>query len=78
MTGSLAKILLNDLAVTIKRVEQVVVPRLPTERELEILKIDRDILVLELERWIYISNQSEPFYYLNFVIPSNIYSLSGF
>jgi len=78
LTGSLARLLLRDLNVTIQRVEQVVVPRVPTVEEQEILKINSDVLVLAMERWIYCVGQSEPFYYLNFVIPSNIYSFSGF
>jgi GntR family transcriptional regulator len=78
LTGSLARLLLRDLNVTIQQVEQVVVPRVPTGEEQEILKINSDVLVLAMERWIYCVGQSEPFYYLNFVIPSNIYSFSGF
>ena len=78
LTGSLARILLRDLNVTIQRVEQVVIPRIPTGEEQDILRIDRDVLVLDMERWIYIEDQAEPFYYLNFIIPSNIYSLSDF
>lgn len=78
LTGSLAKIILKDLNITVKRLEQVVVPRIPTEKEQEILRIGKDVLVLDLERWIYIPGKAYPFYYLNFIIPGNIYSLSGF
>lgn len=78
LTGSLAKVILKDLNITVKRLEQVVVPRAPTVREQEILKIGDDILVLDLERWIYVPGKADPFYYLNFIIPGNIYSLAGF
>lgn len=78
LKGSLAKIILKDMNITIKKVEQVVIPRTPTEKEQNILKIDDGTLVLELERWIYIQGRKAPFYYLNFIIPGNIYSLSGF
>lgn len=78
LKGSLAEIILKDLNITIKKVEQVVIPRTPSEKEQDILKIDDSTLVLELERWIYIHGRKTPFYYLNFVIPGNIYSLSLF
>lgn len=78
LTGSLARLLLRDLNVTIKKVEQVIVPRVPSPREQDILQIEDDVLVLDMERWIYSEDQAEPFYYLNFIIPSNIYNLSGF
>lgn len=78
LTESLARILLRDLNVTVKTLEQVVTLRPPTESELSVLKIESDVLVLDMDRWIYIEDQPEPFYYLNFIIPSNIYSLAGY
>ncbi len=78
LTGSLAKLLLKELGITIQKVEQVVVPRTPTKNEQEVFGIGEDVPVLDLERWIYIEGEHNPFYYLNFIIPSNIYSLSGF
>jgi len=78
LTGSLARLLLRDLNVTIKKVEQTVVPRVPTPQEQDILRIEDDVLVLDMERWLYCEDQDEPFYYLNFIIPSNIYSFAGF
>lgn len=78
LTGSLAELLLKELGVTIKKVEQVVVPRTPTLKEQQVFGIGEDTHVLDMERWIYIQNEPYPFYYLNFIIPSNIYSLSGF
>lgn len=74
LTGSLAKILLEDLNITIKKVEQVIVPRVPTEEEKQKLKTDENVMVLDLERWIYIEGMEEPFYYLKFIIPGNIYT----
>lgn len=76
LTGSLARILVKDLKVTIKKVEQVIVPRVPTEEEKDRLKIDSSTLVFDLERWIYIEEDLEPFYYLKFIIPGNIYNLN--
>jgi|AGTN01.3.fsa_nt_gi Transcriptional regulators len=78
LTGSLAKLLLKELGITIQKVEQVVVPRTPTSKEREIFGIREDVPVLDLERWIYIEGEANPFYYLDFIIPSNIYSLSGY
>ena len=78
LTGSLAKLLLKELGVTIAKVEQVIIPRPPTPQEQQVFGIGEDIPVLDLERWIYVQGVTQPYYYLNFVIPSNIYSLSGF
>lgn len=78
LTASLARLLLRDLNVTIKKVEQIVVPRVPTAQERDILHIEDDILVLDMKRWLYCEGQDDPFYYLNFIIPSNIYSFAGF
>lgn len=76
LTDSLAKIILQDLKITIKMVEQIIIPRMPTDEEQHKLKISEDTQVLNMQRWIYIEGREEPFYYLNFIIPSNIYSLS--
>jgi len=71
---SLVKIMLEDLKITIDKVEQVVIPRRPTEVEQLALKIDSNMLVLEMERWIYANNQKEPVHYMKFLIPNNIYT----
>lgn len=76
LTGSLAKIILEDLNVSIRKVEQVVVPRIPSEDEMEKLRIESGTMVLDLERWIYIKGSNDPFYYLKFIIPGNIYSFT--
>jgi GntR family transcriptional regulator len=76
LKGSIAKIILEDMKLTIKKVEQVIIPRLATKEEQEILKIDEATQVLNLERWIYVEDQKEPIYYLNFVILGNIYSFT--
>lgn len=74
LTGSLARILLEDLKITISKVEQTAIPRKPTEKEQKELNIDDNTLVFNIERWIYIDNELEPFYYLKFVILGDIYS----
>lgn len=74
LNDSLAKIILEELKITISKVEQVIIPRNPTEEEQKILNIESNILVLDMERWIYIDNKKEPYYYLKFIIPNNIYT----
>lgn len=74
LNSSLAKIMLKDLKITISKVDQTIIPRVPTKEEQKILKIDDKILILDMERWIYIEGFKEPFYYLKFIIPGNIYS----
>ncbi|MBU5484691.1 GntR family transcriptional regulator [Clostridium sp. MSJ-11] len=73
LNESLAKIILEELKFTINRVEQVIIPRNPSEDEQNILKIDYNAVVIDMERWIYINNEKEPYYYLRFVIPNDIY-----
>jgi len=74
LQDSLVKIMLEDLKITIDKVEQVVIPRNSTKEEQAILNIDKSILVLEMERWIYANNQQEPVHYMKFIIPNNIYT----
>jgi len=76
LTGSLAKIMLEELNLNITKVEQIIIPREPSREEQERLAMEESILVLDLERWIYGDKQPEPFYYVKFIIPSNIYSFS--
>lgn len=71
---SIAKVIVEDLKLVLKKVEQIIISRVPTEDEQRILNINDNIHVLDIERWIYSENNDEPFYYLNFVIPENIYS----
>lgn len=76
LTGSLARLILQDLNISIKKVEQVIVPRMPSQEEQNKLKIDDNTLVLNMERWIYIEGSDDPFYYLRFIIPGNIYTFT--
>lgn len=76
LSGSIAKIILEDLKVTIRKVEQIIVSRVPTEEEQNTLNIDENTLVLNLERWIFTDDKKEPSYYVNFIILGNIYSLT--
>lgn len=75
LTGSFAHIILKELKITINKVEQIIVPRMPNAKEQAFLNIDDSTTVLDLERWIYGNNNKEPFYYLKFIIPENIYSI---
>lgn len=75
LSGSIARILLEELRITIKKVEQLIIPRTPTEQEQEFLKITSDTLVLDLERWIYVEDRETPFFYINFVVPEDLFSM---
>lgn len=72
LTGSLAKIIVKELKLTIRKVEQVIIPRMPDDDEIKRLSIDSNTQVFNLERWIYIEGYNEPFYYLRFIIPGDI------
>lgn len=74
LTGSIAKIIVEELKVTICRVDQSIVVRVPSEEERSLLKLDKDIKVLSMDRWIFTEGSENPYYYLNFIVPENIYS----
>lgn len=75
LSGSIAEILIKELRISIKKVEQLIIPRTPTPEEQEFLDVDSDTLVLDLERWIYVEDREEPFFYVNFVVPENLFSM---
>ncbi len=70
---SLASMIINDLKVDISKVDQTITIRIPNSEEKSLLEIDETTRVLVMERWIYEENNEEPFYYLNFIVPENLY-----
>jgi GntR family transcriptional regulator len=74
VTNSLARIIIEDLEISINKVTQDIVSRVPTKQEQEELKVNENEMVLEMQRWIYANEEKEPFYYLHFVMPGNLYS----
>lgn len=74
LKSSIAKIIIEDLKLTIVKVTQVIELKAPSEQEMKELNLEENVNVLNMERWIYIEGIEEPFYYLNFIIPENIYS----
>jgi len=75
LTGSLSRIIIEELKVDITRIDQVVVPRLPSPEEKTLLDLQGDARVLQMDRWIYIVDRETPFYTLRFIVPTSIYSL---
>lgn len=76
LTGSIAKILMEEMKMNISRIEQVIIPRIPTIEEQEALQVGENEMVFEMERWIYVDESKAPYYYLNFVVPGNKYGFS--
>lgn len=74
LTGSIAKIIIEDLKLSIVKVTQVIELKSPSKEEMEELNLSENINVLNMERWIYIDGNEEPFYYLKFIVPENICS----
>ena len=70
---SLASMIINDLKVDISKVDQTITIRIPNSKEKSLSEIDETTRVLVMERWIYEENNEEPFYYLNFIVPENLY-----
>jgi len=77
LTGSLSRIIIEDLKVDIARIDQVVVPRLPSSEEKALLELQGDARVLQMDRWIYIVGRETPFYTLRFVVPTDVYYSLG-
>lgn len=68
---SIAKILLQDMQLDIVSIDQKVNLRKPTEAESDILNLNRDTLLIEMKRWLYVNNDPKPFQYLIFIISSD-------
>ena len=75
LTGSLSAIIIEELKVDIARIDQVIVPRLPSPEEKTLLDLQGGARVLQMDRWIYIIGRETPFYTLRFIVPTSIYSL---
>lgn len=71
---SVAKILIEDLGLNIVKVEQIIELKAPTSQEISELRLENNINVLSMQRWIYIERSEEPFFYLQFIISENFYS----
>lgn len=71
--GSLTNIIINVLKIKINKIEQTITLGKPSKEEQELLKIDDSNEVVYLDRWIYAEGESEPFYYLKFVLPESLY-----
>ena len=75
LTGSLSTIIIEELKIDITRIDQVIIPRLPSPEEKTLLDLQGGARVLQMDRWIYIVGRETPFYTLRFIVPTNIYSL---
>jgi GntR family transcriptional regulator len=74
LSGSVAKIIIEDLKLNIVKVNQIIELKVPTKQEIEELKLEKDTKLLNMQRWIYIDGLEEPFFYVNFIVSENIYS----
>ncbi|MFZ2413363.1 MAG: GntR family transcriptional regulator [Candidatus Cryosericum sp.] len=77
LTGSLSRIIIEELKVNITRIDQVIVPRPPSLEEKALLDLQGDARVLQMDRWIYIVGRETPFYTLRFIVPTDIYYSLG-
>lgn len=74
LKGSVAKILIEDLKLSIVKVNQIVEVKTPTKEEIQELNLNEGVNVLNMQRWIYIQGLEQPFFYLEFIVPENVYS----
>ncbi len=72
LTGSHAQILIKDAGISLKKIDQSIISRLPTKEEQETLNLSNEQMVLELTRWMYEESEKDPFSYVEFVIPQDL------
>ncbi len=68
---SLVKLLLKKAALQVHRIDQTVVAREADQSERELLHLGDESKVLEMTRWLYAGTDTEPCYYLKFVVSSD-------
>ncbi|WP_170311535.1 GntR family transcriptional regulator [Vallitalea okinawensis] len=73
---SISRYILEVLNKTIEKIEQVITIKEPTEEEKKLLKVDEDTKLLEMDRWIYIKDEDGVYFYIKFIVPSDIYNLA--
>lgn len=71
LNKSIAKILLHDMKLDIVSIDQKVILRKPTDPEADILNLNKETLVIEMKRWLYVKNDDNPFQFLMFIISSD-------
>lgn len=76
LSGSIARLLLEELRISISRVEQIMEARNPTPEEKDLLNLEEDLQVLEMQRWITLEGETQPFYYLRFILRGDAYSMT--
>lgn len=74
LSGSVAKIIIEDLKLNIVKVNQIIELKAPTKQEIKELKLEKNTKLLNMQRWIYIDGLEEPFFYVKFIVSENIYS----
>ncbi len=75
LSKSIAKILVNETDISISKVEQIIIPRIAEKEERSLLMLPEETQILHMQRWIYVQNQTEPIYYLNLIMRSDLSTL---
>ncbi len=77
LEGSIAKILVEDLCIKVKRVEQIVFPRSASMEEKNLMHLPEDTELIEMQRWIYADGFDHVIYYLNLFMRDDLTKLRG-
>ncbi|MCM1991949.1 GntR family transcriptional regulator [Oceanirhabdus seepicola] len=72
ISDSLGKIIVEKLNIPIKRVIQDISYRDSTIEEARRLGYSNEVKIMKMIRWIYVEGRTEPFQYMEFIIPSKI------
>lgn len=72
MESSIASLLVEQGDLNIQKIDQTIITRTPTKQEVKILNLTENQNVLELIRWIYEKESTEPFSYVKFVMVDSL------
>lgn len=77
-SNSLVEIILKNTNLEIKKFDQVVAFRKPTKNESEMLKISTDDNIISMTRKIYVEDEKNPVFYLQFITTEEVIPNLGF
>lgn len=73
---SISAFVLENKGKSIKRIEQVITTSEANEEDMYQLGLEAGTKLLILDRWIYIEDEDDVYFYIKFIIPADIYSLA--
>ncbi len=75
LESSLARILIEEVQLEVKKVEQVLLPRPATDEEKKLMNLPSSAQVIEMQRWIYAEGFHDVVYYLGLAMRDDLAQL---